>query len=228
MSCNQQLESYLKNENFPVRRALNAATPRRRAGSFCRPLKSLAEFSCLRLLFNVEPPHGDDVGHEGNGLDDHARIRAREDVIREPERRIGQIEQARAAHIARPERDGRHAHGDAGQQTHRPVPCEDGVDDVQRQKRPQPRAALGPLAVVEVKHNAARKRQNVDGRGSHRAEQPIVDDPHQAGDRLRGEDDAAVIELHRDKHDQAAEQTQRLVEPEIHVPHPFFLQESGF
>ena len=44
---------------------------------------------------------------------------------------------------------------------------------------------------------------------------------------LRGEDDAAVIELHRDKHDQAAEQTQRLVEPEIHVPHPFFPRERG-
>ena len=97
MSCNQQLESYLKNENFPVRRALNAATPRPKAGSFCRPLKSLAEFSCLRLLFDVEPPHGDGVGHEGDGLNDHARVRAREDVIREPERRIGQVKQTRAA-----------------------------------------------------------------------------------------------------------------------------------
>ena len=46
-------------------------------------------------------------------------------------------------------------------------------------------------------------------------------DPHQAGGGLRGEDDTAVIELHRDKHDQAAEQTQRLVEPETHVPTPF-------
>ena len=46
-------------------------------------------------------------------------------------------------------------------------------------------------------------------------------DPHQAGGGLRGEDDTAIIELHRDKHDQAAEQTQRLVEPETHVPTPF-------
>ena len=46
-------------------------------------------------------------------------------------------------------------------------------------------------------------------------------DPHQAGGGLRGEDDAAVIELYRSKHDQAAEQTQRLVEPETHVPTPF-------
>jgi len=42
--------------------------------------------SRLRLLFDIEPPHGHDVGHEGDGLDDHARIRARKDVIREPER----------------------------------------------------------------------------------------------------------------------------------------------
>ena len=50
---------------------------------------------------------------------------------------------------------------------------------------------------------------------------PVVHDPHQAGGGLRGEDDAAVIELYRSKHDQAAEQTQRLVEPETHVPTPF-------
>ena len=69
-----------------------------------------AYFLCLRLFFDVKPPHGDGVGHEGDGLDDHARVRAREDVIREPERRIGQVKQARAAHVARPERDRRHAH----------------------------------------------------------------------------------------------------------------------
>jgi hypothetical protein len=56
----------------------------------------------------------------------------------------------------------------------------------------------------------------------------VIAPSSQAGGRLRREDDTAVIELHRDKHDQAAEQTQRLVEPEIHVPHPFFPQESGF
>lgn len=182
-----------------------------------------AYFSCLRLFFDVEPPHGHDVGHEGDGLDDHARIRAREDVIREPERRIGQIEQARAAHIARPERDRRHAHGDAGQQTPRSVPCEDGVDDVQHQKRPQPRVALGPFAVVKIKHDAARKRQDVDGRGGRRAEQTVMHDPHQAGGGLRGEDDAAVVELHRGKYDQAAEQPQRLIEPETHRHTPFLL-----
>ena len=173
------------------------------------------------FLPDVEPPHGDDVGHESDGLDDHARVRAREDIIREPERRVGQIEDARAAHIPRPERDGRHAHGDARQQAHRPSPREDGVDHVQRQKRPQPCAALRPLPVVKIKHDAARERQNIDRRGGHRTEQPVVHDPHQAGGGLRGEDDTAVIELHRDKHDQAAEQPQRLIEPETHMRTPF-------